>query len=335
MVNHFREQMPRPIVALGHSMGGCQLTYLSLLHPRLFETIILIDPVIQRFTTFKGNYEPANASARRRDVWPSREAAAAAFKRSRFYKSWDPRVLDLWIKYGLRDLPTALIPSSESMTIYDQTSSPMTPLTTEPTLTPSPGPAVTLTTTKHQEVFSFLRPNFPPEDPSKPGPHSVTEQNPYPLNSRTHPDIVPTANPQVPFYRSESLICSENLPHVRPSVFYIFGTASNLSEPELRNDKLSRTGVGVSGSGGVPAGRVKSYVMEGGSHLMPMERVNECADQCADWFCSEIRRWQSNEVEDFKDWEGKTKREKQTLSARYLDMLRNPGSARQTMREKL
>ena len=25
MINHFREQMPRPIVGIGHSLGGCQM----------------------------------------------------------------------------------------------------------------------------------------------------------------------------------------------------------------------------------------------------------------------------------------------------------------------
>lgn len=35
MINHFRKEMPRPLVGLGHSMGGCQIAYLSTLHPHL------------------------------------------------------------------------------------------------------------------------------------------------------------------------------------------------------------------------------------------------------------------------------------------------------------
>lgn len=27
MINHFREQMPRPIVGIGHSLGGAQLSF--------------------------------------------------------------------------------------------------------------------------------------------------------------------------------------------------------------------------------------------------------------------------------------------------------------------
>jgi pimeloyl-ACP methyl ester carboxylesterase len=103
MVNLFRDQMPRPIIGVGHSMGGCQLANLALLHPRLFETLILIDPVIQGKVSLLGNVSPAAASAKRRDRWPSREEALESFKKSKFYQTWDSRVLDRWVQYGLRD----------------------------------------------------------------------------------------------------------------------------------------------------------------------------------------------------------------------------------------
>ena len=48
MVNHFRHSMPRPIVGIGHSMGGNNLVNLSLMHNRLFTSLILIDPVIDK-----------------------------------------------------------------------------------------------------------------------------------------------------------------------------------------------------------------------------------------------------------------------------------------------
>ncbi|KAL2049324.1 hypothetical protein ABVK25_010421 [Lepraria finkii] len=46
MVNHFRSQMTRPIVGIGHSCCGTQLVNLSLIHPRLFTTLILYDLII-------------------------------------------------------------------------------------------------------------------------------------------------------------------------------------------------------------------------------------------------------------------------------------------------
>ena len=120
MVNHFREHMKRPLIGIGHSMGGNNLVNLSIMHPRLFTSLILIDPVIARTPSAQGNFAPARLSAKRRDRWPSREAAAASFKRSKFYQTWDPRVLDLWIKYGLRNLPTLVYPIYPADTLDDQ-----------------------------------------------------------------------------------------------------------------------------------------------------------------------------------------------------------------------
>ncbi len=75
-------------------------------------------------------------STYRRDVWPSREEAAHTFRTSKAYKSWDKRVLDLWVTHGLRDLPTALYPEDSR--------------------------GVTLTTPKHHEVNTYFRPKFDP-----------------------------------------------------------------------------------------------------------------------------------------------------------------------------
>ncbi|KAG9623974.1 alpha/beta-hydrolase, partial [Aureobasidium melanogenum] len=95
MINHFRDQMPQPLIGMGHSMGGAHLTALSLLHPRLLSTLILIDPVIIR-ASYLNAYKLGRLSARRRDRWPSRAAARKAFEKSPMFKSWDKRVLDCW-----------------------------------------------------------------------------------------------------------------------------------------------------------------------------------------------------------------------------------------------
>lgn len=338
MVNHFRSQMPRPIIGIGHSMGGQNLVNLALIHQRLFETLILIDPVIQRFSSVMGNYAPAQSSAFRRDRWPSRAAAAEAFKKNKFYQTWDPRVLDRWIKYGLRDLPTLLYPSPSSTpsTPYPATT------TTEPTLTPTPlkPQGVTLTTTKHQEVFTFLRPNFPPipsEPVSNPSSHMTSTAQPG-SNRYTHPDITPMANPQSPFYRPESIITFYQLPNLRPSVLYVFGSLSHLSTPEFREDKLAMTGAGVGGSGGTKEGRVKEVVIEDTGHLIPMEKVGETAENVTQWVGGEMERWRELEKLREQEWEGKEGVQRAMIGERYLDLLASsvPGLAkRRVLAEKL
>ncbi|KAI0543193.1 hypothetical protein GGR58DRAFT_451075 [Xylaria digitata] len=61
MTNVFRAEMPRPIIGIGHSFGGSILTCLSLIHARLFSTLILLDPVIHRslLTRRRGRHDPS------------------------------------------------------------------------------------------------------------------------------------------------------------------------------------------------------------------------------------------------------------------------------------
>ncbi|MCJ1401145.1 hypothetical protein MMC11_004357 [Xylographa trunciseda] len=273
MTNHFRHQMPRPIVGIGHSMGGAQLVNLSTMHPRLLTTLILLDPVITNSPPIGGRGEKFNvakASTFRRDLWPSRRAAAASFGKSPFYQRWDPRVLQLWLRYGLRDTPTAIYPEK-----------------------PPEGADVpaTLTTTKHQEVWTFLRPNF----------QGMDADGNVILNRNTHPDVEPCSDPAIsgmgifPFYRPEPASIYSKLPSLRPSVLYIFGATSNMSVPEGRRAKMQTTGIGAGGSGGANEGRVKEVVLEGVGHLVPMEAVGDSADASARWLGAELKRWGEEE----------------------------------------
>ena len=114
MIWHLREsgQMSyRPLVGIGHSMGGCQMLYAATLHPTLFQAVVAIEPIL-----LTANSNPAEnkiggitlglLSAKRRNHWPSREEARKLFAKSAFYKNWDARAFDLWIKHGLIPVST-------------------------------------------------------------------------------------------------------------------------------------------------------------------------------------------------------------------------------------
>lgn len=302
-------------------MGGAQLTYLSLLHPRLFESLILVDPVIQRMVSLSGNVSPAFASSQRRDRWPSREEAAKAMLRNKFYQAWDPRVFERWIQYGLRDLPTKLYPESSA------TPGPLpAAVSAEPTLTPTaPKPKeVTLTTTKHQEVMTFLRPNFPfREGDKEPSSAEYSDSNPTAINRRTHPDLYPGPHSQAPFYRGESIMVFHQLPHLRPSVLYVFGSTSFLTaEPQNIEDKMAMTGVGVGGSGGVKEGRVAQVTVQDAGHLIPMEKVEESATHAATWIGQEMNRWRANEKLTEEEWGTRKGIDRSVLTERFQEELR-------------
>ncbi|EOA82046.1 hypothetical protein ACJQWK_05584 [Exserohilum turcicum] len=296
MVNLFRDQMPRPIVGVGHSMGGCQLANLALLHPTLFETLVLVDPVIQGKVSILGNVSPAAASARRRERWPTREEAASSFAKSKFYQTWDPRVLDAWVKNGLRDMPTQLFPDGKQ-------------------------PEVTLTTTKHQEVMTFLRSNFTARPGDKePSSAEFTLSNPK-VNRRTHPDMTPCDEPQTPFYRGESTLVFNQLPSLRPSVFYIFGELSFLTNDAIIEEKMRMTGSGVSGSGGRAEGRVANVTVKGTGHLIPMEKVDESADHIGKWISKEMERYRDWERKTEEEWNGKQGIERSVMPQRFIEEL--------------
>ncbi|KAF2276226.1 toxin biosynthesis protein-like protein [Westerdykella ornata] len=323
VVNTFRKQMPRPIFGVGHSMGGAQLAHLAILHPRLFESLILFDPVIQRMVSVSGNISPALSSAMRRDRWPSREDAAKSMMRNPFYQAWNPRVFERWIQYGLRDLPTALYPDSAA------SPGPVpAAISAEPTLAPaaSKSKEVTLTTTKHQEVMTFLRPNFPYREGDKePSSAEYTASNPS-INRRTHPDLSAGPLPQAPFYRGESMMVFQQLPHLRPSVLYVFGSKSFLTmHTENITEKMENTGVGVGGSGGAKEGRVSQVMVQDAGHLIPMEKVEESASHAAMWIGKEMQRWRINEKLTEEEWGNRKGVERSVLTERFLEELKETG----------
>ncbi|CAI7660753.1 unnamed protein product [Penicillium pancosmium] len=243
LINQFQDDISHPIVGIGHSMGAAQLAHLSLMHPALFNGLILLDPVIQRENPGSGF---ARASTNRRDIWPSREQAAQMLQSKPFYRAWDPRVFEKFVKYGLRDLPTP----------------------TYPYLSDENGrSAVTLTTTKPQELFFYLRPSYVDERSGLA--RGVPEDD-------MHPDDIEDS----PFHRPEPAHIFRQLPHLKPDVLYLFGESSPLSSPAARQKKIQMTGTGVGGSGGLARGRVQESVLPCG-HMVPMELVQETAEASA------------------------------------------------------
>jgi hypothetical protein len=90
-----------------------------------------------------------------------------------------------------------------------------------------------------------------------------------------------------------------------------------MSPPEHCQDKLDFTGIGVGGSGGHAAGRVKSILLEDVGHLIAMEAVDESADLAAEWIGSEMRRWRAEEEALAAEWRKKSKIEKVTIDEEW------------------
>lgn len=207
---------------------------------------------------------PALWASRRPDLWPSREAAEAAIRKTGFFRSWDPRAVDKYTQYGLRSTPTALYPDE-------------------------PPSAVTLTTTKAQETWTYLRFDNSPYDPSDP-----TERFHW-HDLSPDPNDVHINNPKIVTTCPGTVFAFEMVAYVRPSVLYLFGENSHLNPPARREEKLQRTGSGVGGSGGVSAGRVESHIVSKSSHMLPLEKVSETAALLAQWSAKQVEEYQKEE----------------------------------------
>ncbi|KAJ7127308.1 alpha/beta-hydrolase, partial [Mycena crocata] len=111
------------IASVGHSAGACVMVLSTDGYPLddlPYFSMILIEPT----TMTKELLEDAlkkplemnrvtDAVRKRRDIWESRESAGAWLKVRFPWKRWDARSLDRFVKYGLRDMPTAAYPDRE------------------------------------------------------------------------------------------------------------------------------------------------------------------------------------------------------------------------------
>jgi len=107
------------IVILGHSAGAIGTIFATRLFN--FNMMILVDPPIFS-PSQKDNMTPMyriveQITPQRKAIWKSREDALKYFQARMPWKAWDPRILELYTKYGLRDLPTPFIPDKTGVTL--------------------------------------------------------------------------------------------------------------------------------------------------------------------------------------------------------------------------
>lgn len=145
-------------------------------------------------------------ATKRPDTWRSVEHAVS---KSPHLRTWDKRVLQLWVENGYRSLPTAIYPSRTE--------------------------GVTLKTTKHQETMTYTYIN--PRKPSIiqfPGEESQEEQQGTNLDRQLH--------------RAEPIVASKLVAHLGPRILYISGAKSPLYKAGTHTRAAKKTGKGYGGS---------------------------------------------------------------------------------------
>lgn len=273
------------------------------MHPRLFTSLVLIEPVVTPDTYSGSGPMLSLLSLKRRDTWPSRSKAIEAARKS--HKRWDPRVFERWVQNGYRNLPTALHPLDDSnKSLYLDQNNPN-------------DPPVTLASSKHQEVMQYIRPNFGAGEPWK-GMDLVDNSTHQFL---AQPDVIGPVVKTTPFYRSEPAIAWKLLDHIRPSVFYIFGGRSPISVKELRADLVQRTGSGIGGSGGIKKSMVKEYLFERSGHQVPLEDVKTTATAVGEWIKPVVEDWKKAEDLFVLGWKNQTARDKLSVTPHWMPAL--------------
>jgi hypothetical protein len=293
-------------------MGGSILLNVALMHARLFTTMINFEATVFRsprqFTSL-GAYPIIF----RKDQWPSRETVARSFSKHPIYKTWDPAVLQLFLQYGLRDLPTQLYPN----VVPSDSSVP-----------------VTLTTSKHQEVSSYTRAGFPSD--------RDTPLSAFSPTTSSHPDIGPKEwrHPKEPFYRPETTLIFAQLPYLRPSCLWLYGAETTfMVGQKARDERANALGSGIGGSGGIGAGRVESREVSGGGHFLPFEAPRKLAmEVVGPWFDKEVELWEKNRQEERRAWDGVNPAKRSQVSEDFLHWMKthnDPRKVTRAMRLKL
>jgi pimeloyl-ACP methyl ester carboxylesterase len=106
----------RPVILVGHSMGGMLALMVAKERPDLVRCVVLLDSpvvagwraVLLRMAKAAGvdqRFGPAKFSARRRNVWPDAEAAFDHYASKSLFSVWPPSVLRDYIDVGLASHP--------------------------------------------------------------------------------------------------------------------------------------------------------------------------------------------------------------------------------------
>ncbi|KAF8330805.1 uncharacterized protein EI90DRAFT_2921583 [Cantharellus anzutake] len=97
----------RTLVGVGHSAGTTALFHGAIHEPKLYSSLMGLDPILLTTDVNRGPQFSAwiTGAIGRRSQWPSREEAHKLLAASPSFSYWDPRVLEMLVKYGITEDP--------------------------------------------------------------------------------------------------------------------------------------------------------------------------------------------------------------------------------------
>lgn len=287
-IYHFRSQMIRPIMGLGHSMGCNQLAFLSHWHPNLFSSLAFVEAGID-VNYGKGLIFPwMLQTLKRKPAFSTRNEAEAELVKAHTASTWDKRTIARLKRYGVYEVDNHGTPEWRPTTSKDQ--------------------------------IATLVSRFNPDRIGL-GPGGINDVT---LEQRKEiPDSDPAAWNPGPFYRPELKGSWDLLPHMRPRVLYVNGGKSPVfGRPSTRDERARITGTGLGGNGGAKLGAVKQIILDDGEHTMVFDQhLHKVAQHIADWMTEESNRWLVDVKKSTENNSTKDLAEKQAVSSEYVNAL--------------
>jgi pimeloyl-ACP methyl ester carboxylesterase len=102
----------RPVVLVGHSMGGMLSLMVAKTRPGMVRAVVLLDsPVVAGWRALLLKFaksvgldkaaSPARFSEKRRNLWPDKETAYQHYASRKVFAAWSPEVLRDYVEHGL------------------------------------------------------------------------------------------------------------------------------------------------------------------------------------------------------------------------------------------
>ncbi|KDQ56886.1 hypothetical protein JAAARDRAFT_132330 [Jaapia argillacea MUCL 33604] len=95
----------RVLMVVGHSFGACTTALAAHTHPRLFSSLLLVDPVVFPVGRYHDKFRDAYllGALMRKERWGSREDAYNHLKKSLVCGCWDKEVLKVYVECGMTE----------------------------------------------------------------------------------------------------------------------------------------------------------------------------------------------------------------------------------------
>jgi len=112
VIDSIKKQSSKPVIAIGHSLGGVLSAVACVEHPEYFKAVILLDsPLLGKFKSnmirlakslgIIDRVTPARRTKSRRQYWQDKESLIQYLKSRQLFKTFDERCLNDYIDFGL------------------------------------------------------------------------------------------------------------------------------------------------------------------------------------------------------------------------------------------